>query len=94
MVFTAAKVTVRLFHELRTLFEQSEIQLEAATLRDVLQSLISKKKAAEGLLFDSHGKLRGYTLYYVNNTVLNPPDLARKLNDGDLVLVIPPAAGG
>jgi molybdopterin converting factor small subunit len=46
------------------------------------------------LLFDSKGQLRGYIFFYVNNTVLNPPDLSRKLNDGDLVLLIPPAAGG
>jgi MoaD family protein len=89
-----AKVRVRLFHELRNQLGQSEIEIEAATLRDVVQSLINMHSAVKNLLFDSHGKLRGYTLFYVNNTVLNPPDLARKLNDGDLVLLVPPAAGG
>jgi len=90
----AAKVRVRLFHELRNQLGQSEIEIEAATLKDVVQSLINMHSAVKNLLFDSHGKLRGYTLFYVNNTVLNPPDLARKLNDGDLVLLVPPAAGG
>jgi len=89
-----AKVRVRLFHELRNQLGQSEIEIEAATLKDVVQSLINMRSAIRSLLFDSHGKLRGYTLFYVNNSVLNPPDLARKLNDGDLVLLVPPAAGG
>jgi len=89
-----AKVRVRLFHELRNQLGQSEIEIEAATLKDVVQSLIDMHSAVKNLLFDSHGKLRGYTLFYVNNTVLNPPNLARKLNDGDLVLLVPPAAGG
>jgi MoaD family protein len=89
-----AKVRVRLFHELRNQLGQSEIEIEAATLKDVVQSLINMHSAVKNLLFDSHGKLRGYTLFYVNNTVLNPPDLARKLNDGDLVFLVPPAAGG
>jgi MoaD family protein len=89
-----AKVRVRLFHELRNQLGQSEIEIEAATLKDVVQSLIDMRSAVKNLLFDSHGKLRGYTLFYVNNTVLNPPNLARKLNDGDLVLLVPPAAGG
>lgn len=89
-----AKVRVRLFHELRNQLGQSEIEIEAATLKDVVQSLINMHSAVKNLLFDSRGKLRGYTLFYVNNTVLNPPDLARKLNDGDLVLLVPPAAGG
>ena len=89
-----AKVRVRLFHELRNQLGQSEIEIEAATLKDVVQSLINMHSAVKNLLFDSHGKLRGYTLFYVNNTVVNPPDLARKLNDGDLVLLVPQAAGG
>lgn len=94
MVVLRAKVKVRLFHELRSQLGESEIELEAATINDVVQSLIRRQSAVRDLLFDSHGALRRYTLFYVNNTVLNPPDLARKLNDGDLVLLVPPAAGG
>ncbi len=89
-----AKVKVRLFHELRTSVGESEIDLEADTLNGVLQTLIKRNGAVKGLLFDSRGQLRGYTLFYINNTVQNPPDLSRKLNDGDLVLLVPPAAGG
>jgi molybdopterin synthase sulfur carrier subunit len=89
-----AKVKVRLFHELRNQIGQSEIELEATTMNDVVQSLASRQSAVKDLLFDSNGTLRRYTLFYVNNTVQDPPDLARKLNDGDLVLLVPPAAGG
>jgi len=89
-----AKVTVRLFHELRSQLGESEIKLEAATVNEAVQSLISRESAVKDLLFDSHGTLRRYTLFYVNNTVLDPPDLGRKLNDGDLLLLVPPAAGG
>ncbi len=89
-----AKVKVRLFHELRASVGESEIDLEADTLNGVLQTLIKRNGAVKGLLFDSRGQLRGYTLFYINNTVQNPPDLSRKLNDGDLVLLVPPAAGG
>jgi len=89
-----AKVRVRLFHELRNQLGQSEIEIEAATLKDVVQSLINMHSSVKNLLFDSQGRLRGYTLFYVNNSVLNPPDLGRKLNDGDVVLLVPPAAGG
>jgi MoaD family protein len=89
-----SKVKVRLFHELRNQLGESEITLEATTLNDVVQSLVDKQNAVKDLLFDSHGRLRGGILFYVNNTVSNPPDLARKLNDGDLILLVPPAAGG
>lgn len=89
-----ARIKVRLFHELRDQIGESEIEIEATTMNDVLQSLIKKQSTVKDLLFDSQGRLRGYVLLYLNNTVLNPPDLARKLNDGDLVLLVPPAAGG
>ncbi len=89
-----AKVKVRLFHELRSSVGESEIDLEAETLGAVLQALINRNGAVKDLLFDSRGQLRGYTLFYINNVVQNPPDFSRKLNDGDLVLLVPPAAGG
>jgi MoaD family protein len=89
-----AKVKVRLFHELRMELGKSELEIEATTLNDVVRSLINLRSGVKDLLFDSHGALRRYTLFYVNQTVVDPPDLARKLNDGDLVLLVPPAAGG
>ena len=89
-----SKIKVRLFHELRNELGTSELELEATTLNDVVRALISLQGRVKELLFDSHGALRRYTLFYVNQTVIDPPDLARKLNDGDLVLLVPPAAGG
>jgi molybdopterin converting factor small subunit len=93
-ILMGAKVRVRLFHELRNQLRQGELELEANTLNDVIESLITKQRTVKDLLFDSNGMLRRYTLFYVNNMVLDPPNLARKLNDGDLVLLVPPAAGG
>jgi sulfur-carrier protein len=94
MVQAAAKVRVRLFHELRSTLGQSELELEADTLNDLINSLISKNQSVKGLLFEPNGKLRSYTTFYINNTAQNPPELARKLNDGDLILLVPTAAGG
>ena len=91
---TAAKVKVRLFHELRSALGQSELELEANTLNDLVSSLISKHPSVKEVLFDPNGKLRSYTTFYINNTAQNPPELARKLNDGDLILLVPTAAGG
>ena len=88
------KVKVRVFHELRTTLGQSELELEAKTLGDVVASLISRKNSVRELIFDSHGKIRAYTTFYVNNSAQSPPDFSRKLNDGDIILLVPTAAGG
>ncbi len=88
------KVKVRLFHELRTSLGESEVEFEAESLSQVLNVLINRNSAVKDLLYDPKGQLRPYILFYVNNVVQNPPDLSRKLNDGDLVLVVPAAAGG
>jgi MoaD family protein len=88
------KVKVRLFHELRTNVGQSEIELEANTLNDMIHTLIRRYNSLKDLIFDSNGKPHHNILFYINNMVQNPPDLSTKLNDGDLVLLVPPAAGG
>jgi len=88
------KVRVRLFHELRETVGQSELEIEANTLSDVVESLISRQGSLKGLFFDSKGSLRRYILFYLNNIVQDPPNLTTKLNNSDLVLLIPPAAGG
>ncbi len=88
------KVTVRLFHELRETVGQSELEIEAYTLSDVVESLINRQGSLKELFFDSKGSLRQYILFYLNNRVQNPPDLTTKLSNSDLVLLIPPAAGG
>ena len=88
------KVRVRLFHELRETVGQSELEIEANTISDVVESLINRQGSLKELFFDSKGSLRQYILFYLNNKVQNPPDLTTKLSNSDLVLLIPPAAGG
>jgi molybdopterin converting factor small subunit len=73
---------------------QSELELEANTLDEVLMSLINTSKSVKDLIFDSQGQLRRYMMLYVNNIIQNPPNLSQKLNDGDLVLLVPAPSGG
>lgn len=88
------KVKVRLFHELRQALGQSELEVEAYTLNDIVESLINAQGNLKELFFDSKGNLRSYALFYVNNKLQNPPNLNMKLSNGDLLLLIPPTAGG
>ena len=88
------KVRVRLFHELREAVGESELEIEANTLSEVVESLIKRQSSLKELFFNSKGNLRGYILFYLNNRIQNPPNLAMKLSNNDLLLLIPPAVGG
>ncbi len=90
----APRVKVRVFHELRTRLGTGELELEADTLKDVVDCLMNRQESTREILYDGTGHLRNYTFFYVNNEVQNPPNLSRKLSDGDLVLLVPPAGGG
>ena len=90
----SARVKVRLFHELRTSIGESELEFQADTLNQVVEALIRRNSTVKDILYDPQGRLRAWISFYVNNVVQNPPDMSRKLNDGDLVLLVPAAAGG
>jgi len=87
-------VTVRLFHELRTTLGESELKLEADSIGDLIATLISRNKSVKEIIYDSKGNIRAYTTVYINNTAHNPMDFSQKLKDGDLILLVPTAAGG
>ena len=89
-----AKIRVRLFHELREAVGESELEIEANTLSEVVESLIKRQSSLKELFFNSKGSLRGYVQFYLNNRIQNPPNLAMKLSNNDLLLLIPPAVGG
>ncbi len=89
-----AKVKVRVFHELRTSIGESELEFQADTLKQVIEALIRRNGSVKDILYDPKGHLRAWISFYLNNVVQNPPDMSRKLNDGDLVLLVPAAAGG
>ena len=89
-----AKIRVRLFHELREAVGESELEIEANTLSEVVESLIKRQSSLKELFFNSKGCLRGYVQFYLNNRIQDSPNLAMKLSNNDLLLLIPPAAGG
>ena len=75
-------ITVKLFGLLRVESGIKQRQMEAATIREVLQQLqdagISKKDLSGSVIF-------------VNG---EPAGKRKKLTDGDLVVLMPPVAGG
>ena len=75
-------ITVKLFGLLRLETGIKETRLEAASVKEVLQQL-----QAAGIPKE---KLQG-SVIFVNGESANK---RRKLSDGDLVMLMPPVAGG
>jgi MoaD family protein len=96
------KVTVRFFTHLREIVGKREDCLEfplneKVNVNNVLRTL-SKcyGKSFEDYLYDSKtGKVKGYLQLLVNGrNVTDLDDFETKLEDGDVLAIIPPVGGG
>ena len=75
--------------------DQAEVQAEGATLREVVQSLVSQNEEFGTRLLDDKGELRRFVNVYVNEEdVRFLQKLDTPLKDGDEVSIVPAIAGG
>lgn len=78
--------TLRIFAE-----QNAEIEIEGATVREVLENLRSKFPESQKL-FEENGALKPFVSVFANDTRIRNYDAA--LNEGDRVLLLPVIAGG
>ena len=91
-----AKVMVRLYADLRAAAEKDEVEIEAESVKQVVDMLVTKfgTPLREALL-DQNGRLEAFYRIYVNKRVVAEDELDKKLlADGDVVQMFPPVAGG
>ncbi|MGC8661095.1 MAG: MoaD/ThiS family protein [Nitrososphaeria archaeon] len=89
-------VKVRLFFELMNIAGKSEIERRASNLDELIKSL-SREFGGQFFeaIYDQKGVPREHFLVYVNDKHINYRDNpSLPLNDGDVVLLIPPVGGG
>ena len=90
-----ATVKVMLFHELRTAAGSGQITVTADNVGELLRILSENYGGrARNVLFDEEGHLREYAFVYINKVLQKPVDMSVHLNDGDIILVVPPVSGG
>ncbi len=89
-------VKVRLFFELMNIAGKSEIERRASNLRELIESLSEEfGEQFYSAIYDQKGEPREHFLVYVNDKHINYRDNpSLPLNDGDVVLLIPPVGGG
>jgi sulfur-carrier protein len=74
---------------------ESEVQVEGATLADVLESLDGSYPGIKGRIVDDQGELRRFVNVYVGNDDVRFLDgLATVTPEGTQISVIPAVAGG
>jgi molybdopterin synthase sulfur carrier subunit len=75
--------------------DQSSVQAEGATLREVVESLAGQNADFKTRLLDDSGELRRFVNVYVNEEdVRFLQKLDTPLKDGDEVSIVPAIAGG
>ncbi len=75
--------------------DQSEVNVDASTLRDAVEQLASKNEEFKTRLLDDSGELRRFVNVYVNEEdVRFLQKLDTPLKDGDEVSIVPAIAGG
>lgn len=80
-------VTVRLFGAARVNFKDREVQIEASTVKELVDKLIEK--------YNSNMKSWRQFMYYVNDVSIEDLKLYKTpLKDGDVVMVVSLGTGG
>ena len=80
-------VTVRLFGAARVNFKDREVQIEASTVKELVDKLIEK--------YNSNIKSWRQFMYYVNDVSIEDLKLYKTpLKDGDVVMVVSLGTGG
>jgi sulfur-carrier protein len=73
----------------------SEVEVEGASVGDVLQSLAGRYPDTRDQLFSSEGELNRYVNVYVNDEDVRVQDgLQTAVKPGDTVVILPAMAGG
>lgn len=74
---------------------RSNVELEAASVEELLEHLEQRFEALKGLVRDAAGAVHRHVNIYVNNEGIDAQEgLATPLRDGDEVAIIPAIAGG
>jgi len=75
--------------------DQSKVELEGGTIREVLDRLVEQHPGLRGRLLDGEGELNRFVNVYVNDEdVRFLENLGTALKDGDTVTLVPSIAGG
>ncbi len=93
-----ARIKLRVFYELIDVLGAHETEINADTVEDLLNTILQKygERAERAIMnINNRKEFHEHFLVYVNNSYVKRESYSKvKLNDGDVVLLIPPVGGG
>ncbi len=72
----------------------ANVQVEGATIRDVLENLTKEHTQLRAHLYTEDGKLRNFVRIYLNDEDIRAKGDDAPINDGDEISIVPSIAGG
>ncbi len=74
---------------------ESDVEIEAKSVREVLDGLNAKFPGIKDRICDEHGEVRRFVNIFVNeDNVTQGQGINTKMKDGDEVYILPSIAGG
>jgi len=91
-----AKIKLRVFYELIDVLGAHETEINAENVEDLLNTILKKYgERAERAIMNNRKEFHEHFLVYVNNAYVKRENYSKlKLNNGDVVMLIPPVGGG
>ena len=74
--------------------DQEEIEVNGSTIGQCLEQLINIFPKAREWLFGKDGKISNFLDIYINLEMVDPHDLTRQVDDGDVIHIVMMLTGG
>jgi molybdopterin converting factor small subunit len=75
--------------------DQAQVDLEAGTIREILDRLVEKHPGLKGRLLDDGGELNKFVNVYLNDEDIRfLESLSTPVKEGDALTIVPSIAGG
>jgi molybdopterin synthase sulfur carrier subunit len=92
------KITLRTFADFRNVIGATERELslaEGETVGGMLRGLCKAHPCLETMLFDTSGEIKPYIIVLKNGrNVISLQQLGTTIDEGDVIALFPPVAGG
>ncbi len=73
---------------------QHVVSVNGSTVGDCLDDMVRQYPSIKKVLFDEHGQLQSYVMFFVNREYASAAALEMPLNDGDEITVALMMSGG